>query len=90
MEPRLHAPKTGERVNLEIRHYGEANGSYRLYDDDGETFDYEKGLYSWREIRVERGKNGRFKGTVSSPAKGKPNTVGTISWKFMTLPDNQK
>lgn len=84
MEARLHAPKPEEKVHLEIRHYGEANGSYRLYDDDGETFDYEKGLYSWREISVERQKNGRLKGFVSSPEKGKPNTIGKIIWKFMT------
>ncbi|MDR2916177.1 MAG: DUF5110 domain-containing protein [Tannerella sp.] len=84
MNSRLHAPKPDERVDLEIRHYGEANGSYRLYDDDGETFDYEKGMYSWREIKVERQKNGRLKGFVSSPEKGKPNTTGKITWKFMT------
>lgn len=29
MEARLHAPKAGEKVNLEIRHYGKADGSYR-------------------------------------------------------------
>lgn len=84
MEARLHAPKAGERVNLEIRHYGKANGSYRLYDDDGETFDYENGTFSWREIKVERQKNGRLKGTISATGKGKPNTVGTVNWTYMT------
>ena len=43
MPPRLHAPKAGEKVDLEIRYYGEKPGKYELYDDDGETFDYEKG-----------------------------------------------
>lgn len=84
MEARLHAPKAGERVNLEIRHYGKANGLYRLYDDDGETFDYENGAYSWRELKVERQKNGRLKGIISAAGKGKPNTVGAVTWKFMT------
>lgn len=88
MKTRLHAPGPDERVDMEIRHYGEANGSYLLYDDDGETFDYEKGMYSWRKIKVERQKNGRLKGTVSSPEKGKPNTIGTVSWKFMTVQRN--
>jgi alpha-D-xyloside xylohydrolase len=42
MKPMLHAPKAGEKVDIEIRHYGEKPGKYLLYDDDGETFDYEK------------------------------------------------
>jgi len=81
MAPRLHAPKAGEKVDLEIRYYGQNPGKYELYDDDGETFDYQKGAYSWREIRVEN-----KKGTISDPVKGKPNTIKNITWKFMTPP----
>ena len=84
MEARLHAPKAGEKVNLEIRHYGKADGSYRLYDDDGETFDYEKGAYSWRDITVTRDKKGKLKGTISKAEKGKPNSIANVTWKFMT------
>ncbi len=84
MAPRLHAPKAGEKVDIEIRHYGNADGAYRLYDDDGETFDYENGAYSWRDIKVERQKDGKLKGTISKPEKGKPSTTGKITWKFMT------
>ncbi|WP_297974718.1 TIM-barrel domain-containing protein [uncultured Bacteroides sp.] len=84
MEPRLHAPKAGEKVNLEIRHYGKADGAYRLYDDDGETFDYEKGAYSWREIKVTRDKKGKLKGSISKAEKGKPNNIANVTWKFMT------
>ena len=84
MEPILHAPKPGVKVNLEIRHYGKANGSYRLYDDDGETFDYEKGAYAWRDISVIRGKNCKLKGTISKAEKGKPDSVGKVTWRFMT------
>ncbi|WP_221390575.1 TIM-barrel domain-containing protein [Dyadobacter sp. NIV53] len=84
MPPLLHAPKAGEKVNLEIRHYGEKNGNYKLYDDDGETFAYEKGIFSWREIKVERQQNGELKGSISEPENGKPNTVGTVTWQFMT------
>lgn len=79
MPPRLHAPKANERVDIEIRYYGSKPGKYRLYDDDGETFKYEKGDYSWREIIVEN-----KKGRISEPVKGKPNTVGDVTWKFMT------
>lgn len=84
MTPRLHAPAAGEKVDLEIRHYGNADGAYRLYDDDGETFNYENGDYSWRDIKVERQKDGKLKGSISKPEKGKPNTIGNVSWKFMT------
>ena len=84
MEARLHAPAPGEKVDLEIRHYGKADGNYRLYDDDGVSFDYENGDYSWRDIKVERQKNGALKGSISRPVKGKPDTVGKVTWKFMT------
>ena len=84
MPPLLHAPKTGEKTNLEIRHYGEMPGSYKLYDDDGETYNYEKGAFSWRTITVTKDKNGRWQGAVSAPEKDKPNTVGAVAWKFMT------
>lgn len=84
MEPRLHAPKAGQTVNLEIRHYGKKDGFYRLYDDDGETFDYEKGAYSWRDIKVVRQKNDTLKGTLSKNESGKPNSIGKTTWRFMT------
>ena len=84
MKPMLHAPKKGAKVELQIRHYGTQPGTYMLYDDDGETFDYEKGAYSWREIRVEKDAGGRWKGSMSAPQPGKPNTVGTVTFAFMT------
>lgn len=84
MEAALHAPKAGQKINLEIRHYGKADGAYRLYDDDGETFDYEKGVYSWRDIKVTRDKKGRLHGIISKAEKGKPNSIATVTWKFMT------
>ncbi|MFI5453335.1 DUF5110 domain-containing protein [Pedobacter sp. UC225_61] len=80
----LHAPKLGEKVDLEIRHYGEKANEYNLYDDDGETFDFEKGQLSWRKIKVERLKNGQLKGSISQAEKGKPNTIGKVSFTFMT------
>lgn len=84
MEAMLHAPKAGQKVHLEIRHYGQAEGCYRLYDDDGETFDYEKGEYSWRDIKVTRDKRGKLKGFISKAEKGKPDNIATVAWKFMT------
>ncbi|MEH6306675.1 glycoside hydrolase family 31 protein [Olivibacter sp. CPCC 100613] len=84
MPPLLHAPKADERIMIELRHYGEKPGVYDLYDDDGETFNYEKGDYSFRRVKVERNKDGKWKGSISPPEKGKPNTIGKVSFKFMT------
>ena len=39
-------------VALEVRHYGTRESTYELYDDDGETFDYEKGVFSLRQLRA--------------------------------------
>ncbi len=58
------------------------NAGFRLYDD-GETYDYEKGQYTWRTIRVCR-QNGVWQGTLSTPEAGKPNSVGNVVWRFMT------
>jgi alpha-D-xyloside xylohydrolase len=55
-----------------------------LYDDDGETFNYEKGEYSWRDVKIEKDRKGKWKGSISQPVKGKPNTVANVTWKFMT------
>lgn len=84
MPPLLHAPKAGQKVDLEIRHYGEKEGLFRLYDDDGETYNYEKGEYTWRTIRVSRQREA-WQGTISAPETGKPNSVGKVVWKFMTV-----
>lgn len=84
MKAVLHAPASGEKYDLEIRYYGSKPGRYLLYDDDGETYDYEKGIYSWREIDVAPDKKGKLSGTISKPEKGKPDNVGAVTWKYMT------
>ena len=83
-KPLLQAPSSSEKIDIEIRYYGEKPGRYFLYDDDGETFNYEKGDYTWRIIKVEKNKNGKLSGTISPPEKNKHNTIGNITWKFMT------
>ena len=84
MEARLRAPAKGEKINIEVRHYGEKPARYMLYDDDGETFDYEKGDYSWREIIIAKNKKGQWEGAISKAGKGKPDNVGKVTFKFMT------
>ncbi len=87
MTPELHAPSAGRKFDLEIRFYGTKPGSYKLYDDDGETFDYENGIYSWRELKVTIDKKGRLTGTISKAEKGKPDNIGIVTWKFMIPSD---
>jgi len=80
----LRAPGKGQKFDLEIRHYGVRGSIYRLYDDDGETFDYERGAYSWRDLNVSRDSDGRLVGAVSGAEPGKPDNLGTVTWTFMT------
>ena len=84
MPPLLHAPAAGQKFDLEIRVYGKTPGIYLLYDDDGETFNYEKGDFSWRKIAIFTDTKGKLAGSVSKAEKGKPDNLGKISWKFMT------
>ena len=76
--PRLHAPKRDEKIPLEIRVYGHAKGSFVLYDDDGETFDYEKGKCSFTKLLFD-GK----KGTLKHLDNGVFN-YSKIDWIYMT------
>lgn len=80
----LHAPKPNERINLEIRYYGSKPAKYQLYDDDGETFNYEKGAYSFREINVYKTADGKLKASISKAESGKPNTIDQLTFKAMT------
>ncbi len=87
MPAQRQAPKPGQKVDLEIRHYGEKSGSYTLYDDDGLSFDFEKGAYSMLGITVEKDKKGNWKGKIDKPEKGKPYSYNKgVNWQFMTKP----
>ena len=52
---RQFAPGRDDVSPLEVRYYGSKPGSMRLYDDDGETFDYERGQRSVDAIAMTRG-----------------------------------
>jgi alpha-D-xyloside xylohydrolase len=75
---RLHAPARGEKIPLEVRVYGKSKGSFVLYDDDGETFNYEKGEYSLTELSTD-GKTGKVKRLDDHIF-----SYNEISWKFMS------
>ena len=55
------------RHPLEVRWYGKQLGRFDLYEDDGQTFDYEGGEFRVRSLSVTRGAEGeaQLKETVS-------------------------
>ena len=83
---RRQVPRADERPELELRHYGTAPGTFDLYDDDGTTFAYERGAYSWTPLAVVRGTDGALRGETPAPATGRPWSYGTITWRLMTAP----
>ena len=68
---------------LEVRHYGTRESTYQLYDDDGETFDYERGIFCRQELRVVR-VGGTLKGEVGAPVGPWKPRYSEFNWKFMT------
>jgi len=83
MLPKMRrTPGQGEEYPLTIRHYGKKAGLYHLYEDDGKTFNYERGDYQQRKVEVFK-ENGKLKGKIEPPAADKPNSYGAVSWMFM-------
>ena len=83
--PVQHAPLRGEVLPLEIRVYGNAPGSFRLYDDDGVSFDYEKGGYAWYPLNVVKGKSGKWEGQVGTRTGNfSLRQYSGFTWKFMS------
>ena len=81
---RQWAPGAGETLALEVRHYGEQPGRMALYDDDGETFDYEKGDFSWIRLSVTRDGRGAWQGRITPDANGRTRRYAPVTWTFMT------
>jgi alpha-glucosidase (family GH31 glycosyl hydrolase) len=69
--------------SLEVRHYGEAEGVFCLYDDDGETFAYEQGDWSRVELSAQRDGSGRWRGVVTRLTSGERETLPLCDWRFM-------
>ncbi len=81
---RLHVPAHGEVADLELRHYGTAGGTFMLYDDDGTTFDYERGRFSWTPLVVTRDAAGALRGETPAPPAGLPFSYRTMTWTMMS------
>lgn len=72
----------GNKQPVEIRHYGEASGSYSLYDDDGISYNYEKGEYARIQIHVDVRK-GKKKGRVILPKKRQSWSYSDYTFRYM-------
>lgn len=69
---------------LEVRHYGTKENSYFLYNDDGISYDYERGEYSLTELKSIRNTEGELKGSAKVLKENK-STYGDIVWRWMTV-----
>jgi alpha-D-xyloside xylohydrolase len=69
---------------IEIRHYGRTPGSFDLYEDDGKTFDYERGGYRVRRLRVQAGEAGSFALSERIVKDGAAPMFGAAELRTMT------
>jgi len=70
-------------AQLEIRVYGNKPSGYLLYNDDGQTFDYEKSKYSQQLLKVSEN-NGKLEGTVIPAISNGNWSYNNFNWKFMS------
>ena len=73
-----------EKLPIEIRHYGQKESSFQLYDDDGESFDYEKGKFTRITLSAKKNKAGLLQGNVSIPTGAAVWSYSNYTWHFMT------
>jgi alpha-D-xyloside xylohydrolase len=76
------APKPSQKWPLELRHYGHKPGEFTLYDDDGRTFDFEKGAFSLTRFTVEKDVQGKLVG--NQPSQAPMGYLKEVNWVFMT------
>ncbi|PWJ57589.1 alpha-D-xyloside xylohydrolase [Dyadobacter jejuensis] len=81
--PMLHAPLKDQVLPLTVRHYGSIANSWDLYDDDGETFDFEGGAHSWTKLAVNKKADGSLEGTVKA-SPGNLFHYHAVNWEYMT------
>jgi len=72
-----------DNTTIEVRHYGTKENTYLLYNDDGVSYNYEKGEYTLTELKVEKKKSGKLVGS-SNPLNNDKFNYGTITWSWMT------
>ena len=78
--------KSATNQSLEVRQYGSKEDTYLLYNDDGISYDFERGEYALTELKSTKNKEGQLKGS-SKELKNNKYTYGNITWRFMTTLD---
>ncbi|PTQ93654.1 alpha-D-xyloside xylohydrolase [Mucilaginibacter yixingensis] len=74
---------TDEKLPVELRYYGHQPSSFELYDDDGKTFDYEKGKYVRISLITTKKGNKLLHSTVI-PRGQKSWSFTSFKWRDMT------
>ncbi|MAG58926.1 MAG: ABC transporter substrate-binding protein [Planctomycetes bacterium] len=80
--PLLRAPKPGEGIALEIRHYGNHASRRRLYSDDGETFAFERGEHGWADLIVDLDESGQRTGRIENEDP-RFHRYTSVTWRFL-------
>lgn len=73
-----------QKYPLEVRHYGTKPATYSLYDDDGKSYDYEKGAYTRIDLAVTVDKKGRKKGKAMVPKGKNVWSFSEFNFRYMT------
>ncbi|MCK0156104.1 DUF5110 domain-containing protein [Cellulophaga sp. F20128] len=83
MKPIRNTSEWGNNTTLEVRVYGNTPNEFILYDDDGESYDYEKGAYSQKILKTVKN-NGKLKGTIADLKSESNWSYGALQWNFMS------
>lgn len=73
-----------DKLPLEVRYYGNKPASYALYDDDGETYNYETGDCTRIQLKVDVKENKEKTGNVFIPEGSKVWSFSDYNFRFMT------
>lgn len=76
-----HVPTAGTPTAIELVHFGTEPGAARLYEDDGETFDYEQGKCSWYNLAVTVDQDGNYSGAWTGDNDQSSSYAG-VTWRF--------
>ena len=68
---------------LEVRHYGSKENTFLVYNDDGISYDYERGECALTELKVTKNKKGQLKGSSKALKNNKYN-YENIVWRWIT------
>jgi len=68
---------------LDVHYYGHTDGQFLLYNDDGETYNYEQGDYTLQKLAVTQ-QNGQRIGISTHHAGNQKWLCDTLNWIYKT------